>query len=157
MATITKKQSGTKQHGAPYGNLTALAFNLTTSAAGVAQNSNSTAAIGDGDKVILGTLPAGFKLLDFQATVSDAFTAATVGKVGFEYVDGVDDTAVPQDDDYFATALVLNATGVSRKATVTAPVRLPKPAYLTVLSSGAAHASVGVVDIAVIGELTGPN
>lgn len=157
MATITKSQHRTMQHGAPYGNTTVLPFKLETTAAGVAKNSNSLAAIGDGDKVILGTLPAGLSLVDFTGTVSDAFTAATVGKIGFEYVDGVDDAAVPQDDDYFAAALTLHTLGLYRKTTSTAPKRLPKAAYLTLVSSGAAHASAGVLDIAVIGELTGPN
>lgn len=156
MATITKSQHRTIQHGAPYGNVTALPFNLTTNASGVAANSNSTAAIGDGDKVILGTLPAGLLLIDFIGTVSDAFTALTVGKIGFEYVDGVDDSAVPQDDDYFAAALTLHTAGLFRKTTTTAPKRLPKDAYLTVLSSGAAHAAVGILDVWVVGELTGP-
>ena len=157
MATITKSQHRTMQHGAPYGNVTALPFNLTTTAAGAAKNSNSAAAVGDGDKVILGTLPAGFTLLDFVGTVSDAFTALTVGKIGFEYVDGVDDASVPQDDDYFAAALTLHTLGLYRKTTTTAPKRLPKDAYLTLVSSGAAHAAAGVLDVSVIGELTGPN
>jgi hypothetical protein len=41
--------------------------------------------------------------------------------VGFEYVDGVDDTTVPQDDDYFFAALAINASAARARTTWRAP------------------------------------
>ena len=160
MATMKKNGLGNQQFGmagaALYGNVTVQHFVLETNAAGAALDSNSTAAIGDGDEVILGKLPQGARLDDSLVIVSDAFTAATVCKLGFRYVDGVNDTDVPQDDDYFGAGLVLNATGRLRNATVNKPVKLPKEAYLVLTSSGAAHASVGRADILIYSERFGP-
>ena len=161
MATIKKLryQDDAPFGGVPYGNVTSKSFNLTTNASGIAQNSDTAAAIGNGDSVVLGLLPAGMLLQDAVATVSDAFTALTVGKLGFAYADGVDSTEVPQDDDYFfgTATLTLHTLGTYRKVTSTAPVRLPKDANLVLISSGAAHASAGVADFRITGVLGGPN
>lgn len=161
MATIKKLryQDDAPFGGVPYGNTTIKSFNLTTKANGAAVNSDSASAIGDGDSVVLGLLPAGMVLQDAIATVSDAFTALTVGKLGFAYADGVDSTEVPQDDDYFfaAATLTLHTAGTYRKVVATAPVRLPKDANLVLISSGAAHAAVGVADFRIVGVLGGPN
>lgn len=161
MATIKKLryQDDAPFGGVPYGNVTSKSFNLTTNASGIAQNSDTAAAIGNGDSVVLGLLPAGMLLQDAVATVSDAFTALTVGKLGFAYTDGVDSTEVPQDDDYFfgTATLTLHTLGTYRKVTSTAPVRLPKDANLVLISSGAAHASAGVADFRITGVLGGPN
>ena len=161
MATIKKLryQDDAPFGGVPYGNVTSKSFNLTTNASGIAQNSDTAAAIGNGDSVVLGLLPAGMLLQDAVATVSDAFTALTVGKLGFAYTDGVDSTEVPQDDDYFfgTATLTLHTLGTYRKETSTAPVRLPKDANLVLISSGAAHASAGVADFRITGVLGGPN
>ena len=161
MATIKKLryQDDATFGGVPYGNTTSRSFNLTTNASGVAANSDTAAAIGNGDSVVLGLLPAGMVLQDAIATVSDAFTALTVGKLGFAYTDGVDSTEVPQADDYFfgTATLTLHTLGTYRKVTSTAPVRLPKDANLVLISSGAAHASAGVADFRITGVLGGPN
>ena len=161
MATIKKLryQDDATFGGVPYGNTTSRSFNLTTNASGVAANSDTATAIGNGDSVVLGLLPAGMLLQDAVATVSDAFTALTVGKLGFAYTDGVDSTEVPQDDDYFfgTATLTLHTAGTYRKVAATAPVRLPKDANLVLISSGAAHASVGVADFRIVGVLGGPN
>lgn len=160
MATIKKTGLGNQQFGmagaALYGNVTVHHFVLETNAAGAAVGSNSTAAVGNGDEVIIGMLPQGARLDDSLVIVSDAFTAATVCKLGFRYVDGVDDADVPQDDDYFGTGLVLNATGRLRNATTNPPVKLPKEAYVVLTSSGAAHASAGRADILIYTERFGP-
>lgn len=157
MATIKKTQFRTRQFGgaAPYGNKTTLPFTLESNASGAAVNSDTTAAIGNGDKVVLGVLPAGLTLQDFMATVSTAFTALVTGDFGFEYVDGVDDTAVPQDADYFGNDVAINTAGVYRKVTTTAPVTLPKDAYLILTTAGAANAKAARVDVFIEGELTG--
>jgi hypothetical protein len=88
--------------------------------------------------------------------VSDAFTAATTCKLGFAYVDGVDSTAVPQDDDYFSASVATNAAGrYVANNTAVAPVILPKDAYLIITVAGADHASAGVMDVIVEGIWTG--
>lgn len=156
MATITKKHLAERQiGGVPYGNVSSLQFSLTTNSTGAALNSDSTSAIAEGDKVILGLLPAGFKLQDATFVVSDAFTASVTADIGFEYVDGVDSTAVPQDADYFGNDIAINTLGRYRQATTVAPVTLPKDAYLTLVTAGAANAAVGVLDAIIVGELVG--
>jgi len=157
MATITKKKvlNQATFGGTPYGNVSALAFNLTTNAVGAFVDSDVATGIALGDVVRLGVLPAGFKLQDSNVIVSDAFTALMTGSLGFAYVDGVDSAAVPQSANYFGAGLVLNAVGRLRNATTNAPVTLPKDAYLILTTAGAASAAVGVADILIEGVLTG--
>jgi hypothetical protein len=155
MATVNKKQVLTLRQfgGVPYGNKWSDRFTLETNASGVFVDSDQATALIVADKVRLGVLPAGVELHDILTIISDAFTAATTLGLGFEYVDGVDSTAVPQDAAYFIAAggLVTSATGITRKTTVTKPVTLPKAAYLIATIAGATHASVGVVDFVVDG------
>ena len=157
MATITKKKilNQATFGGTAYGNLTALAFNLTTNATGAFTDSDVATGIALGDVVRVGVLPAGMKLLDSQLIVSDAFTAAVTTSIGFAYVDGVDSAAVPQSATYFGTGLSLAATGRLRNATTNAPVTLPKDAYVILTTAGAANAAAGVADVIVEGVLTG--
>lgn len=158
MAQITLNQFRGRQFGgaSPFGNKTTLPFNLETTAAGAAVGADSTAAIASGDTVVLGTLPEGMNLQDMLATVSVAFTALVTANIGFAYVDGEDSTTVPQDASYFGAAVALNTAGVYRKATAKAPVTLPKPAYLTLTTAGAANAKAARLDVFIEGELTGP-
>lgn len=139
----------------PYGNLTALHFVLETNAAGAVINSNSTSAIAIGDVVVLGTLPAGFKLLDSQVVVKTAMTASVTGNLGFAYVDGVDATAAPQDDDYFGAALVLSSAARLRNVTANHAVTLPKDAHLTLTTAGAANAKASRIEVTVYGIVQG--
>ena len=157
MATITQSQSAHNNLGiTPYGNLTALHFVLETNATGAAINSNSTAAIAIGDVVRLGVLPAGFKLTDSQVVVQTGLTAAVTGKLGFAYTDGVDVVGVAaQDDDYFGTGLVLSAAARLRNATSNSAVTLPKDAYLTLTTAGAANAKAARVEVTVLGIIQG--
>lgn len=156
MATITKSQYQKRGFGdVPYGNLSHIAAQLKTNASGAALQSDTTAAIASGDKVKLVLLPAGMTLIDMLLIVSVAFTASVVAKVGFEYADGVDSAAVPQDDDYFGAAIAINATGVYRKTAVTPPVTLPKDAWLILTTGGAANAKAAQADVFITGELTG--
>lgn len=160
MATVTKNKVLTQPQftTAPYGNAWKDRFTLSTNAGGVYVDSDQATALIVADVVRLGTLPAGLELHDLLTIISDAFTAATTGGLGFAYVDGVDSTAVPQDAAYFIAAggLVTSATGITRKTAVTAPVTLPKDAYLIYTVAGATHASVGVVDFIVDGIYHGP-
>lgn len=155
MPTVTINQFRTRQFGGatPYGNVTTLPFPLKTNAIGAAIGADSVAAIGLGDKVVLGVLPAGMRLDDSQLIVSVAMTALVTGTIGFEYDDGVDHAAVPQDAAYFGTGLVLNATGRLRNATAKAPVVLPKPAKLILVTAGAANAKASQIDLLITGEL----
>lgn len=158
MATITKKAlpSEAQFGGTPYGNATKLQFNLTTNAVGAAVNSDTATGIGLGDVVRIGILPAGAKLFDALAIVSTNFTAAVTAKVGFLYVDGVDSTAVPQNDAYFFTAgAVLTTAAALRSNAPTAPLTLPKDAYLVITTAGAANAKAAVLDVIVDAILTG--
>lgn len=156
MATITQSQSAHNNLGiTPYGNLTALHFVLETNATGAAINSNSTAAIALGDVVRLGVLPAGFKLIDSQVVVQTGMTASVTGNLGFAYTDGVDVTATPQDVDYFGAALVLSSAARLRNATTNAAVVLPKDAYLTLTTAGAANAKASRVEVTVYGIVQG--
>lgn len=152
MATITKAHNPRVNVGAtPWGNAHGLQYTLATNAAGGAIGADSAAAIAIADKVRLGVIPAGVSLLDFVATISNAFTASVTCKIGFEYVDGVDVAAVPQDDDYFAAAGTSLATAaVIRKSTTTAPVTLPKDAWLTLVTAGAANAKAARLDVALV-------
>jgi len=159
MATITKKRArklpDPNFDGVPYGNVAALDFHFETNSSGVMTDSDTTSAVGAGDKVILGVLNGGMKLEDAQAIVSDAFTAATTMDVGFEYVDGVDDSDVPQDSDYFFDGSSLASAARIRMSTSNAPVVLPKDAYLILTNGGAAQAAAGVLDILIVGAMVG--
>ena len=158
MATITASNVTTKFNfgGVPYGNLSAIGpFNLTTAATGVFTDSNDATQVVQADVIRLGVLKAGMKLYDYLSYISNAFTANMTAKVGFAYVDGVDSTAVPEDDDFFATALALDSAVTARKTTTTKPVVLPKDAYLILTIAGADAAEIGVLDIYVLAEMGG--
>lgn len=143
--------------GVPYGNAAVRHFSMETKANGALVDGNSAAAIGATDKVRLGILPAGMRLDDALAIISDAFTATITGDLGFEYVDGVDDATVPQDADYFLADLNAAAVGRTRaNNTGVKPVVLPKDAYLIWTNQVAAHASVGRADFLIYGVDQGP-
>ena len=161
MATITKKNAHNSPDpgfgGTAYGNLFTLAFAFATNASGYFLDSDTaTSAVGNGDKVILGKIPAGTKLIDMYCYVSDAFQGSSTATIGFEYCDGTDDTAVPEDDDFFCAAATIAATGIIKKTNVTPPVTLPKDAYLILTNAGAAQAAAGILNIEVIGQIGGP-
>lgn len=164
MSTVTKNfiATLTKFGGVPFGNMFSQTAHFETDASGImvkdgAPDSDLATAVQSGDVVRIALLPAGLQLQDMQATISDAFTAATTASIGFLYADGVDVAAAPQDAAYFVSALATSATGVSRKTGVKAPLTLAKDAYLTLTIGGAAHASVGIMDVTVIGRDTGGN
>lgn len=158
MATITKTRYQDSQRfgSTPYGNATFLEYPIVTNASGAFIGSDSTAAIASGDVVRLGVLPAGFRLHDSLTIVSTAFTASVVGNIGFAYVDGVDSTDVPQDADYFGASVALNTAGrYAASNTAVKPVTLPKDAWLTITTGGAANAKAADATVIVRGELVG--
>lgn len=159
MATVTKKRVKHTNAGvsAPYGNGWSQTYTFETNSSGVFVDSDKTTAVAQNDVVRIGVLPAGLELHDALEIVSDAFTAATTADIGFAYVDGVDDSTVPQDADYFDAALDTAAQGRTRAANLAVtPVRLPKDAYLILTIGGASHASAGRLDVIVNGVWYGP-
>jgi len=154
MANVTKKDVKVSRPlgGTPYGNLTVIPATLSVNASGVWEDSDQATAVAIGDVLRLGVLPKGMTLLDYILKISTAFTASSTGKIGFKYVDGTDDTDVPQDDDYFCAATTLATAATLRQTNAAvAPVTLPKDAYLILTTAGAALAAAAQLDIAVIG------
>lgn len=158
MATVTRKaMKGQRQFGGvPYGNLTCLRFTLELDASGIWQDGNQATAVIANDVLRLGVLPAGFEILDSMIVISTAGAATSTGDFGFAYTDGVDDAAVPQDDDYFAADQALSAAATVRQDTDVAPVILPKDAYLNLVNKVAAQDGDMVVDVMVLGIIQGP-
>lgn len=145
-----------RQHSGPDGNASKLHFKMTTDASGIVENSDAAAALGSGDTVKLGILPAGTTILDGKGLVSDAFVSSSTAAIGFAYCDGVDVTATPQDADYFFAALALDAQGRTEANNVAvAPVTLPKDAYLVLTHSAHTQNAVGRIDVVVDCILTG--
>ena len=157
MATITKTASAYPHFGgAPYSNSYSRSFQLQTNASGVLADSDGTAAIAIADIVRLGVIPGGTEMQSVLACIGDAFTALTTFKLGFAYVDGVDDTAVPQNDaHFFAAGAVSSAIAVLASTALTSPVTINKDAYLILTNAGAAHASVGRADFVLFGRNRG--
>lgn len=162
MATITKKNAHNSPDpgfgGVAYGNVFALSFKFQTSADGYFLDSDTpAAAVGAGDKVILGKIPAGTRLLDVIAVVSDAFTASSTIDLGFEYCDGTDVAAAAEQVDYFIDAGDWTAVGILRRNEPTAVKTIPKDAYLILTVNTAALDAVGIIDIDIIGVIGGPS
>lgn len=152
MATITKKALKNEKQvtGTPYGTSITLQLSVATTATGAVVGGDSTSAVASGDVVRVGIIPAGMRLDNATTLVSTAWTASVTAKVGFAYVDGVDSTAVPQDDDYFGAAVALNTAGrYSASNVAVRPVILPKDAYLTLTTAGAANAKASQTDVLV--------
>lgn len=160
MATLTRKRIVDKSVNvsAPYGNLLSFLFTMALSAAGVYTDSDKKTAVGIGDVIRVGILPAGFRIQNAIIAISAAFTATSKFKIGFAYVDGVDSATVPQSDTYFSTLLDAPTVGRSGITTGTSrPVTLPKDAYLIITNTVAAQATAGVIDITVDGVWLGSN
>jgi len=160
MSTVTKKNARRLPDptfdGVPYGNVAMLEFEMQTNSSGVMTDSDKETAVAVGDKVILGVLNGGMRLSDALAIIPAAFTALTTAKLGYEYVDGVDDADVPQDDDYFFSALDTASAGRTRMGNDgVVPVTLPKDAYLVLTVGGADHASAGHLVVDVLAAMVG--
>lgn len=157
MGTITKtdKDAGVRLGSTPWGNLTALRYVLETNADGAVINSDSAAAVGAGDVVRVGPLPAGFRLIDSEVIVAVGMTATITADLGFAYADGVDVAAVPQDADYFGAALNVAAAARLRNATANPSVTLPKDAWLTLTTAVAANAKASKLEFIVFGIVEG--
>lgn len=157
MATVTKKKiRSAVQHSGPDGNAWKGVFRFSTNASGVFVDSDQTTAVVQTNVVRIGLLPAGLQLQDSLSIVSDAFSASTTCKLGFQYADGVDVATAAQDDDYFSASVATNALGRYRADnTAVAPLTLAKDAFLIMTVAGADHAAAGVMDVIVEGIATG--
>ncbi len=152
MATITKlgiPDPSNQLGAAPYGNLAAFRYVLKTVASGAVEGGDSTTAVASGDVVKIGLLPAGFRLIDSEVIVKTGMTPTVTAKLGFAYADGVDSTAVPQDDAFFGTGLTVAAAGRLRNATTKTSLTLPKEAWLTLTTAVAANAKASELEIIV--------
>jgi len=144
-----------RKYSGPSGNASRMLFSMGT-VAGVVSDSDATAALGSGDTVKLGILPAGMTLTGGMGAVSDAFTASSTAAIGFAYCDGVDVAAVPQDADYFFAALALDAQSRTAANNLAVnPVTLPKDAYLVLTHSAHTQDTTGRLNVIVDGILTG--
>ena len=155
--TTSLLTSNDVQGNAPYSNSFVESFQFITNSSGYFVNSDAPAtAVADGEVIRLGKLPAGLELHSAILSVSDAFTASTTCKIGFAYVDGVDVTAVPQDDDYFvkAGAALSSIAMLGSSNEAVSRVTLPKDAYL-ILTNTTLHASAGRADVIVFGKMRG--
>lgn len=157
MATIKLDNKRARQFGGavPFGNVTNLVYGFETNSSGVVLYSDDTTQLVQNDVIDLGLLPNGFRLDDASIIVQNATNANVVCKLGFKYADGVDVTAVPQDDDYFGASLALSSAGRVR-ANAGNLVTLPKDARLIMTVSGADVNEAAKVSVIVTGELTGP-
>lgn len=159
MATITSKLVADRSEGtAPFSKTYVESFQFITNSSGYFTNSDTpAAAVGNGDVVRLGVLPAGLELHSALLSIGDAFTASSTCKIGFAYVDGVDSTSVPQDDDYFivAGAALSSVANIGSNNAAVSRVVLPKDAYLILTNAGAAQAAAGRADVIVYGKLVG--
>lgn len=160
-AQTAKMPKSRFQSGAPYGDLVSLdGFHLETASDGKTVGAPNIAdgtamTLEAGDKVRIGILPSGLKLIDVIVQISNAFKSTTTFDLGFEYVDGVDSTAVPQDADYFIVA-GSGAAGVVRKNNgATKPVVLPKDAYLIWTNKTVDQDEAGIADVTVIAQKYG--
>lgn len=152
MATITKNalKNEKQSTGTPYGTATTLHFAVTTNSTGAVVNSDVATGVASGDVIRMGILPAGMRLDDAKTLVSTGWTATVTGKLGFAYVDGVDSTAVPQDDDYFGAGITIATAGrYAASNTAVRPVTLPKDAYLILTTGAAANAKASQTDVLV--------
>ena len=158
MATVTKKGlNSVVVYASVHGNSWHETYTFQTTAAGVFANSDKATAVVQTDVVRLGIIPAGIELIDCLSICSDAFTVGATHKLGFQYVDGVDSSAVPQDDDYFYAALAATVGRTPANNTASRPVVLPKDCYLilTVNAATADHAAVGIYDFVIRGHYVG--
>ena len=159
MATITKKNlRNERSHAGAFGNRWSQIYSFDTNSSGYFVDSDLPGAVvAITDTVRIGIIPAGVRLSDALVIISDPSAASVTYKLGFAYVDGVDSTAVPQDDDYFVVAGTAASTAIRQVANNTAvrPVTLPKDAYLIWTNAGAAHSAAMNVDVVVQGTMVG--
>lgn len=152
MATITKLGVTDKANclgSTPYGNTVTFRYTLKTNASGAVINGDSSAAIGIGDVVNVGIIPAGFSIVDSQLIIKTGMTSLVTASVGFVYADGVDVEKVPQNAAYMGAGLVMSSAARLRNATVNSGASLSKDAWLTLTTAGAVNAKASEIEFLV--------
>lgn len=132
--------------GSSQENITA-PYKFQTNSSGILIDSSASAALAIGDKIRVAFLNEGFEVTDAAALVSTAAGQVATANIGFEYVDGVDDSSYPQSATAFFSALALNSAARTRTTSTKLIKPLPKPAYLTATIAGAALSSAMVAQI----------
>jgi hypothetical protein len=137
-----------KSGGAPYGTAIVLHGKVT-----VAAGENLDAD--NGDILNLIHVPAGTEMHTLTVINGDLDSGANLtAKIGFAYVDGVDSTVVPQDDDIFLASAAWGQAAATTTYYMDPPLIVQKDAYITItVTSTTAAANAGAV--AVKGTLLG--
>lgn len=148
----------TVQHelpGVPFGNLTVLPFKITF-LEGVLTDSDTATAVVHTDTIVMGTIPAGFIAHQAFIRSTAALGAATSTlDIGFEYVDGTDVTAFPENIDEWADAQANTAVFNVMGNTAPVPKAFSKDAYLIATVNTAALLTTGSLTGSVIVNLLG--
>lgn len=141
--------------GVPYGNLTVLPFSFVT-LAGVLTLSDDATAVVHTDKIIMGTIPKGFIVHSVTCGATAALGAATSTiDVGFEYVDGVDVAAYPENIDEWVDAQANTAIFHAIGNACPVPQAFSKDAYLIMTINTAAFETTGGLTGSMIVNLFG--
>lgn len=152
MGTITKlgMQHPSNRIGvSPYGNLSAFRFLIMTNAAGALVDGDSAEPITIDDMLLIGILPAGFRMIDSMVKITSAMSTGVVASLGFEYVDGVDDQGVPQNDSHFGSSMPLDTVGCLRDYETEPSFTLPKDAWVTLTITEGTNAKASELEIIV--------
>lgn len=155
MATLTINQKKGQFGNNPYGNMTALIFDVQADNSGFIVNTNHKEVPKAGDIIHVGELPEGFIPFGYRTLVEKEFTAGAFD-VGFSYVDGVDDENHPQKDTGLFTLPTLTTKGGATAGELKVKA-LPKSAYLDlkVTTPTAKGNKAGHLTIIVFGMLLG--
>lgn len=141
--------------GVPFGNLTVLPFTITF-LEGVLTASDTATAVVHTDTVIMGTIPKGFEAHQcfIRSTAALGDTNSTID-IGFEYVDGVDVGAYPENIDEWVDAQANTAVFNALGNVAPVPQALSKDAYLIATINTAALLTTGSLTGSIIVHLLG--
>jgi len=148
MATITNitpAHAGNLQGATAFGNLAVLRYVLQTDSTGALVGGDSNTPLKSGDVVRLGVLPAGFRIFDSMSIVNNNMTGGSA-KVGFAYIDGIDDLRVPQNNGVFGNPIASNSHGKYRVGGSIASFALPKSAHI-IFTVGEDNAKESLIEI----------
>lgn len=155
MTELTVHQGRGQFGNNPYGNVTALIYQLQVSNNGLILGSNHKEIPKANDIIHLGEIPEGFIPLQFHAIVEKDFNAG-VFDVGFSYIDGKDDERYPQKDTGLFTLPTLTTKDAVKDGNLP-PKAFPKSAYLDlkVTTPTAKGDKAGLLTIVLVGTLQG--
>ena len=153
--TVTDQTVDHALPGVPFGNMTILPYKVTF-LEGVLTLSDTATAVVHTDTIVMGDIPKGFEVHEcfIRSTAALGDTSSTID-IGFEYKDGVDVTAYPENIDEWADAQA--NTAVFHVIGNTAPVPQPfsKDASLIMTINTAALLTTGSLTGSIIVNLMG--